>query len=301
MRAQLIRTALAPLALALASTALITSPSAAVTGPNIAEDFEHEYVGLVAFYDAEGAFLHRCTGSLLSPEVFLTAGHCVAAEPDGTVAASARIWFEQDAGADYDPVTDTPATSGYPYTGGVTATQLFNYGFTDLSTIPETRDVGLIVLEPGAVAAVYPEIDTYAQLPTEGAATTLGTGVRAVVDVSGYGVTRIVGKNGNHVESYRERLMGSTFVINNRNQITAGYNLQLASNFGGGRVGTCFGDSGGPILIGGTDTVIGVNSFVKNSSCAGQGFPYRVDTADVLGWFESVLAPLGLWDEVAPQ
>ena len=38
---------------------------------------------------------------------------------------------------------------------------LYNYGFTDLSTIPETHDVGLIVLEPGAVEAVYPDIDTY--------------------------------------------------------------------------------------------------------------------------------------------
>jgi hypothetical protein len=128
--------------------------------------------------------------------VFLTAGHCVAADDEGNVVASARIWFEQDAGADYDPATGAPATSSYPYTGGVTSTRLFNYGLTDLSTIPETQDVGLIVLDAGAVEAKYPEIDTYANLAPVGAADLIGTGIDAVVEVSGYGVTRTVGRNG---------------------------------------------------------------------------------------------------------
>ena len=301
MLKRLVRWGLAPLVLAMACTALIAPPSGAVTGPNVVKDFEHEYVGLVAFYDEDNVFLHRCTGTLLSPEVFLTAGHCVAADEEGNVAASARIWFEQDAGADYDPVTGAPATSGYPVSGGVTSSLLYNYGFTDLSTIPETRDLGLIVLEPGTVEAKYPNIDTYGDLAPVGAADDLGTGIDAVVTVSGYGVTRTNGKNGQNTVSYRERLMGETFIINARNQDTAGYNLQLASNFGGGRVGTCFGDSGGPIFAGDTNDVLAVNSWVKNWSCGGQGFPYRVDTADVQAWMESVLAPMGLWDEVAPQ
>ena len=301
MLARLTRWVLAPLALAMAFTALIAPPSGAVTGPNIAADFEHEYVGLVAFYDEDDVFLHRCSGTLLSPEVFLTAGHCVSADEEGNVAALARIWFEQDAGADYDPVTGEPATSGYPVTGGVTSTMLFNYGFTDLSSIPETHDVGLIVLEPGTVADVYPEIDSYGSLAPVGAADDVGTGIDAVVTVSGYGVTRINGPNGRNTVSYRSRLMGETFIINAHNTNTAGYNLQLASNFGGGRVGTCFGDSGGPIFAGDTNSVLAVNSWVQNWSCGGQGFPYRVDTAAVQEWMQSVLAPLGLWEDVAPE
>jgi len=301
MLARLARWGLAPLVLAIGFSTMLAPPSRAVTGPNIVEDFEHEYVGLVAFYDDDGVFLHRCTGTLLSSEVFLTAGHCVAADEEGNVAPMARIWFEQDAGADYDPVTGTPATSGYPESGGVTSERLYNYGFTDLSSIPETHDVGLIVLEPGTVNAVYPDIDTYGSLASVGAADEHGTGVDAVVTVSGYGVTRTNGKNGQNTVSFRERLMGETFIINARNQNTAGYNLQLASNFGNGRVGTCFGDSGGPIFAGDTNDVLAVNSWVKNWSCGGQGFPYRVDTADVQAWMESVLAPLGLWEEVAPE
>ena len=198
-------------------------------------------------------------------------------------------------------MTGTPASSGYPVTGGVTSSKLFNYGFTDLSTIPETHDAGLIVLEPGAVEAVYPEIDTFASLAPVGAADELGTGVDSVVTVSGFGVTRTNGKNGRNTVSFRERLMGQTFIISTRNQNTAGFNLQLASNFGSSRVGTCFGDSGGPIFAGDTDTVVAVNSWVKNWSCGGQGFSYRVDTAEVQAWMESILAPMGLWDDVAPE
>ncbi|MEP6851576.1 MAG: hypothetical protein ABJA87_02780 [bacterium] len=77
---------------------------------------------------------------------------------------------------------------------------------------------------------------------------------------------------------------GSTFIINTHNACTAGYNLQLASNVGDGRVGTCFGDSGGLIFVGGTHTILAVNSFVKNSQCGGQGFADRVDTEQVQAW-----------------
>lgn len=301
MLSKVSRWAMLPAAVAVVAAALVATPASAITGPNITEDFEHEYVGLVAFYDADGEFVHRCTGTLLSPEVFLTAGHCVTVDDEGTLAASARIWFEQDAGADYDPVTDTPASSGYPYTGGVTSTMLYNYGFTDLSTIPDTHDAGLIVLEPGAVEAVYPDIDTYGSLAPIGTADELGTGVDAVVTVSGYGLTSTKGKNGVNVVSFRERLMGQAFIVNGRNPDSAGFNLKISANFGSGRVGTCFGDSGGPTFAGDSDTVIAVTSWGKDPSCGGPGFQFRVDTAPVQEWMESVLAPLGLWSDIAPE
>ena len=55
--------------------AIAVAPAGAITG-DFVEDTEHPFVGLVVFYDANGEFLWRCSGSLLTPTVFLTAGHC---------------------------------------------------------------------------------------------------------------------------------------------------------------------------------------------------------------------------------
>ena len=93
-------------AVALLLTALVT-PLNAITG-NWVEDFEHPFVGLAVFYDVNGEFLWRCSGTLLSPTVFLTAGHCADAVSG---AVSARVYFQQDAGANYDPATQLETQS----------------------------------------------------------------------------------------------------------------------------------------------------------------------------------------------
>src|SRR3954468_3870607 len=136
----------------------------AITG-NFTDDFKHSYVGLVGMYDASGEFLGRCTGSLLTDTVVLTAGHCVVDDAGGLVA-SARVWFEQDAGKDYDPVNDVPAKSGYPVSGGATAHTFFSYGYPGTVT-PETRDRGLGVPYQ-AVTKVYTKVTQYASLASAG-------------------------------------------------------------------------------------------------------------------------------------
>src|SRR5215211_6190897 len=127
-------------------------PSAAITG-NYVEDFEHPFVGLAVFYDAKGEFLWRCSGSLLTPIVFLTAGHCTGADAEGT-PTTARVYFQQDAGANYDPKTELDPVTGYPETCipadeplCVTSDQLFNYGFNDFEGFPDNRDLGLVILD----------------------------------------------------------------------------------------------------------------------------------------------------------
>src|SRR5215210_4184766 len=80
---------------------ITVSPVYEIKG-NFVKDFEDHFVELAVFYDADGAFLWRCSGALISPLTFLTAGHC--ADTVGG-AMTARIYFQQDAGVNYDPAT----------------------------------------------------------------------------------------------------------------------------------------------------------------------------------------------------
>src|SRR5688572_11537926 len=69
----------------------------------------HPYVGLMVAQDEDGNPLWRCSGTLIAPQLFLTAGHCT--EPP---AAHVEIWFDAD-------VTDA-ALHDYPFTGDVGGT-----------------------------------------------------------------------------------------------------------------------------------------------------------------------------------
>ncbi|HJS20938.1 MAG TPA: trypsin-like serine protease, partial [Anaerolineales bacterium] len=70
----------------------------------------HPYVGLMVAQDADGNPLWRCSGTLLSPTLFLTAGHCTEAP-----AAHVEIWFDSD-------VESGIPENGYPFTGDVGGT-----------------------------------------------------------------------------------------------------------------------------------------------------------------------------------
>lgn len=60
---------------AVATVAVTASPAQAILYGQ-PDEGEHPYVGVVRFFDEEGNYLWRCTGTLISPTVVLTAGHC---------------------------------------------------------------------------------------------------------------------------------------------------------------------------------------------------------------------------------
>lgn len=261
----------------------VVAPASAITG-NYVKDFEHPYVGLLVAYDESGEFIGRCSGSLLSEHVFLTAGHCV----EG--ASTARVYFQQDAGVNYDPATQHDPVTGYPDTcaagtlGTLCATsdELYNYGYP--AGFPDTHDVGLVILDQ----AINP--GEYGVLAGAGTLDNLATrrGQQELTfTVSGYGLSA---KNPVHVLSFRERLMATSKLVNLRSNLTDGYNLQTSNNPGGGRGGTCNGDSGGPFFYGGTSSnlIVAVNSFgLSAQTCQGVDFAYRTDRAEVLSWILS--------------
>jgi secreted trypsin-like serine protease len=271
----------------LVSLVLIVVPVSAITN-NWVKDNEHPFVGLVVFYDADDNFIWRCSGSLISPTKFLTAGHC-ADTAEGAVTA--RVYFQQDAGAHYDPATQLDAVTGYPEycaagTEGVTCAtshKLYNYGFANFADFPNTHDVGLVILDQPI------SLPEYGQLPAAGALDKLGTarGTKdTVFTVSGYGLSYSSQVHSAVPNiSYRERLMAKSTLVNLKSANTDGYNLQTQGN-GDGRGGTCSGDSGGPVFLGDatSNTIVAVTSFGMNSLCRGTDYGYRIDRAEVLDW-----------------
>ncbi|MDQ3887300.1 MAG: trypsin-like serine protease [Actinomycetota bacterium] len=204
--------------------------------------------------------------------MFLTAGHCT----EGVTTA--RVYFEQDAGAEFDPELGYNPDTGYPLSGGVTSDELYNYGFNDFQGFPNTRDVGLVILDEPVL------LDEYASLAVAGSLDELATrrGQQEVTfTISGYGLSLT---NPNVDVSFRERLMATTKLVNLRSALTSGFNLQLSANPGGGRGGTCFGDSGGPVFYDATNVIVAVTSFGLNANCRGVDFAYRTDQADVIAW-----------------
>ena len=252
---------------------LAANPAQAITGKYV-EDFQHPFVGLAVFYDESGEFIGRCSGSLLSPSLFLTAGHCI----EG--AASARVYFQQDAGANFDPVTEIDPNTGYPESclsqPCTTSTELINYGYP--AGFPNTRDAALVILDEPIV------LDEYGVLAAAGSLDALATrrGHQALnFTVSGYGLTYT---NPAKTISFRERLMASSRLVNLRSALTGGFNLQTTNNPGIGG-GTCFGDSGGPVFYGSSSSnlIVGVTSFGLSSNvCAGVDFSYRTDQAELI-------------------
>lgn len=274
----------AVIVLAMAMVVGYSTPAAAITG-DFVEDFEHPFVGLVVFYDGAGELSHGCTGSLLTPTVFLTAGHCTAG------AAAARVYFQQDAAARFDPATSVDPFTGFPETCAAgtlgvlcaTSAELYNFGFDGVS-FPNTRDAGLVILDQPII------LDEYASLATAASLDRLATGPgrhEVTFTASGYGLSEI---NPVHVTSLGERLMAESRLTNLDNALTSGYNLQTNGN-GKGQGGACFGDSGGPVFLGNfsSNTIVAVTSFGLNQWCRGVGFSFRTDTVAVIEWIRSVL------------
>jgi V8-like Glu-specific endopeptidase len=214
----------------------------------------HPNVGAMIVHEPDDVYYLYCSGTLISPTVFLTAAHCTAA----------AAYYQPDAHEAYvtfDAVWDENATlhRGTYYVNP-------NYGHDS----HDLNDVAVIVLDE-PITDITP-----ATLPTANLLDEMKDD-QALKDQKfvtvGYGTLRDDKTKGQHsLDGYGERYVAEQYF-----QALKPYWLQISMNPSTGSGGTCYGDSGGPHFLGDSDMVVSV-TVTGDAWCRATDVTYRLDT-----------------------
>ncbi len=242
----------------------------------------HPYVGLVFFYDDNEEYLWRCSGTLIAPKVFVTAGHCTY----GTTKAV--VLFDPDL---EDIVYIEEGDRGYifgeygkhkPYVGLTDTHPEYNDYWTDF---PNTHDVGVVVLRRPA------KLQSFGSLPELGAldqATEMYNKKDIIIRTVGYGVQSVKPYD----RSEKIRYTSTSNLVNLKSANNDGYNVQTSNNPSvvHGKGGACFGDSGGPLFYPqNSNVMVAIVSFGMNWNCKGEDWSYRADISTTQDFINSFL------------
>lgn len=262
----------------LLASAIDTGPASAITNGELDGDMHPHVVLVIA--DApttdnpNGGW--RCSGTMMSANVVLTAGHCVSAFPSVDPVTGEPV---EVTGMRVFPASDVQAgidagTSHYPDPGPEAVEAV------DWAAHPEyedaaffVNDVGIVVLGGDGVTG----LSTYGEMPELDELDSLKPRRTTSFTAVGYGLQQV---NGAFFTGERVRMVSHPYLLQvNTPGFTGDFSLLLSNNHATG--GTCFGDSGGPNFLGDGNVVAGVTSFGLNGSCGGTGGVFRVDRADV--------------------
>jgi V8-like Glu-specific endopeptidase len=246
----MIRVAL--LAAVLASLAL-AAPSGAITFGS-ADGSGHPNVGGLVAEQAysDGTWIY-CSGTLVSPTVFVTAAHCAE-------GARVRVSFSS-AYKDGDKV----------YSGTWHADPAYNQSQSD------PHDLAVVVFDK-EVKGIAP-----AKLPKAGSLSNL-SGSQQFTSV-GYGAYEVTNQPGGHQYLYNDVRGVATGTLNTTTQSW----LKVSMNPSHGDGGTCYGDSGGPNFLG-TSNVLAATTITGDAVCRSTNVDYRLDTASARNFLAPYVA-----------
>ena len=229
----------------------------------------------------DGQIFPICSGTMITPNVFLTASHCTVfyqqdLAPDGYVA-----YVSLDTLIPFGPLT-TNKTNLLPV-AHVVSNPNYNQSQSD------SGDIAVLILERnvrGVTPATLPACGLLDQLSAQ-------NGLQnAVFANAGYGLqNRVVGGGLPFFQDMNP--VPRMFSFSGFNSLNGGY-LRLSQNPSTGNGGTCFGDSGGPnfLEVNGRQTIVSI-TITGDSVCRSTNVAYRLDTLSAQSFLASVNAAFG--------
>jgi hypothetical protein len=255
-----------------ATTLVVAAPAPAITDGT--RDSVHTNVGLVRFTIPEGRF--RCSGTLISATVVLTAGHCT--------EGATNVYVSFDTDLQSDPLqpgisAEEKAAREEHY---ITGTAHPDPGWTGKLSLSKQHDQGVVVLSEPATTK-WPDITPATLAPVGYLDHNQGQLKKETFTLVGYGVD--IGDKKEQIV-VPERRSTTAYLKNVQSEVVVFQINDKDSKAGGG---SCFGDSGGAVFSGGY--LLGDASYVNSLTCNATGSYQRVDTAYSRAFLDGFLDP----------
>jgi secreted trypsin-like serine protease len=228
-----------------------------------------------------GEIFPICSGTLITPNVFLTASHCTIFYQQELAAEGYVAYVSLDASIPFGALT-TSKTKLLAVSHVVT-----NPNYNQSQSDP--GDIGALILDrnvTGVTPATLPACGLLDQLVAQNGLKT------AVFTNVGYGVQNRIVSGG--VPFFQDlNPVPRMFSFSSFNSLNGGY-LRLSQNATTGNGGTCFGDSGGPqfFTVNGQHLIISI-TITGDSVCRSTNVDYRLDTLSAQGFLAYVNAAFG--------